>query len=94
MTPPERPLQFALDLSHHAWARDDPAAPRRTLDTAQAADQAGIDAIWVSEDPEGWDAFALLGAVAAVTGHCQLGTSVTNPWSRNLNLLLLRLKKY
>lgn len=81
------PLQFALDLSHHAWSRGDPAAPRRTLDTAQAADAAGIDAIWVSEDPEGWDAFALLGALATVTTRCQLGTSVTSPWPRNPNLL-------
>lgn len=82
-----RPLQFALDFSHHAWDRGDPAAPARTLQTAQAADQAGIDAIWVSEDPEGWDAFALLGALANVTTLCQLGTSVTSPWPRNPNLL-------
>ncbi len=87
MTLPTRPLQFALDFSHHAWARGDPAAPARTLQTAQAADQAGIDAIWVSEDPEGWDAFALLGALANVTTHCQLGTSVTSPWPRHPNLL-------
>jgi alkanesulfonate monooxygenase SsuD/methylene tetrahydromethanopterin reductase-like flavin-dependent oxidoreductase (luciferase family) len=87
MTTPERPLQFALDFSHHAWERGGPAAPSRTLQTAQAADQAGIDAIWVSEDPEGWDAFALLGALATVTTHCQLGTSVTSPWPRNPNLL-------
>jgi alkanesulfonate monooxygenase SsuD/methylene tetrahydromethanopterin reductase-like flavin-dependent oxidoreductase (luciferase family) len=87
MTSPARPLQFALDFSHHAWARSDPAAPPRTLQTAQAADQAGIDAIWVSEDPEGWDAFALLSALATVTTDCQLGTSVTSPWPRNPNLL-------
>ena len=80
-------LQFALDFSHHAWTRGDPAASRRTLETARAADQAGIDAIWVSEDPEGWDAFALLGALANVTSRCQLGTSVTSPWPRNPNLL-------
>jgi 5,10-methylenetetrahydromethanopterin reductase len=87
LTSSTRPLQFALDLSHHAWARRDPAAPARTLQTAHAADAAGIDAIWVSEDPEGWDAFALLGALANVTARCQLGTSVTSPWPRNPNLL-------
>ncbi|MFT4038950.1 MAG: LLM class flavin-dependent oxidoreductase [Thermomicrobiales bacterium] len=87
MIPTARPLQFALDFSHHAWARGDPAAPGRTLATAQAADAAGIDAIWVSEDPEGWDAFALLGALATVTTHAQLGTSVTSPWPRHPNLL-------
>ena len=87
MNAPSHRLQFALDFSHHAWAKGDPAAPLRTLQIARAADQAGIDAIWVSEDPEGWDAFALLGALANVTSHCQLGTSVTSPWPRNPNLL-------
>lgn len=87
MSAPGRPLQFALDFSHHTWTKGDPAAPSRTLQTARAADQAGIDAIWVSEDPEGWDAFALLGALATMTAHCQLGTSVTSPWPRNPNLL-------
>lgn len=87
MRTPVRPLQFALDFSHRAWERGNPAAPLRTLQSAQAADQAGIDTIWVSEDPEGWDAFALLGALATVTTRCQLGTSVTSPWPRNPNLL-------
>jgi 5,10-methylenetetrahydromethanopterin reductase len=87
MTTRGRHLQFALDFSHRAWERGGPVAPAITLQTAQAADQAGIDAIWVSEDPEGWDAFALLGALANVTSRCQLGTSVTSPWPRNPNLL-------
>ena len=38
------------------------------LQVAHAADAAGIDAIWASEDPEGWDAFSVLGAIATVTG--------------------------
>lgn len=80
-------LQFALDFSHRAWAQGGSAAPARTLRTAQAADQAGIDAIWVSEDPDGWDAFTLLGALACVTTRAELGTSVTSPWPRNPNLL-------
>lgn len=81
-------MRFTLDFSHHSWARDrEGRAPARTLDIARAADAAGIDAIWVSEDPEGWDAFALLGAIAAVTTHAQLGTSVTSPYPRHPNLL-------
>lgn len=87
LTTPNFPLQFALDFSHRSWETDGEGAPARTLDVARAADEAGIDAIWVSEDPEGWDAFALLGALANVTKHCQLGTSVTSPWPRNPNLL-------
>lgn len=48
---------------------------------------AGIDAIWVSEDPEGWDAFAVLGALATVTSRAALGTSVTSPYPRHPDLL-------
>jgi len=81
-------MRFTLDLSHHPWARDhDGQAPRHTLQVAHAADAAGVDAIWVSEDPEGWDAFAVLSAIAAVTERAELGTSVTSPYPRHPNLL-------
>jgi alkanesulfonate monooxygenase SsuD/methylene tetrahydromethanopterin reductase-like flavin-dependent oxidoreductase (luciferase family) len=81
-------MRFTLDFSHHPWTRDrHSAAAARTLNVARAADAGGIDAIWVSEDPEGWDAFALLGAIAAVTASAALGTSVTSPYPRHPNLL-------
>ena len=81
-------MRFTLDLSHHPWIRDAARqAPSRTLAVARAADAGGIDAIWASEDPEGWDAFALLGAIAAVTRTATLGTSVTSPYPRHPNLL-------
>lgn len=82
-------VRFALDLSHHPWtrARDPVAAADATLALAAAADAGGIDAIWVSEDPDGWDAFALLGALARVTRRAHLGTGVTNPYLRSPNLL-------
>jgi 5,10-methylenetetrahydromethanopterin reductase len=81
-------LNLCLDLTHHPWTRgDDPAAVARTLALARAADAAGAAAIWVSEDPEGWDAFALLGALAHETTRARLGPSVTNPYVRQPNLL-------
>src|SRR5918993_526193 len=81
-------MRFTLNLSHHPWTRDrDGQAPRQTLRVAHAADAAGIDAIWASEDPEGWDAFAVLSAIAAVTEGADLGTSVTSPYPRHPNLL-------
>ena len=81
-------MRFTLDLSHHPWTRDrDGEAPRRTLQVAAAADAGGIDAIWASEDPEGWDAFAVLSAIAGVTETTALGTSVTSPYPRHPNLL-------
>lgn len=81
-------MRFTLDLSHHPWTRDAAGqAPRHTLAVATAADAGGIDAIWASEDPEGWDAFTTLGAIAAVTRSAALGTSVTSPYPRHPNLL-------
>ncbi len=81
-------MRFTLDLSHHSWIRDrNRDAPRRTLQIAGAADAGGIDAIWASEDPEGWDAFAILSAIAGVTETTTLGTSVTSPYPRHPNLL-------
>ena len=81
-------MRFTLDLSYHPWARDRGGqAPRQTLQVAHAADAAGIDVIWASEDPEGWDAFAVLSAIAAVTESAELGTSVTSPYPRHPNLL-------
>ncbi len=82
-------MLYSLDLSHHPWTRaPDPArAASDTLALARAADQGGIDALWVTEDPDGWDAFALLGALATATRRAQLGTGVTNPYLRHPNLL-------
>jgi 5,10-methylenetetrahydromethanopterin reductase len=82
------PVAFCADLSHHAWTRGDPrGSAAHTLAVARAADDAGIDAIWVNEDPEGWDAFATLGAIAARTERALLGPSVTNPYLRHPNLI-------
>src|SRR5215203_3530043 len=81
-------MRFSLDLSHHPWTRDrEGEAPQRTLQVARAADDGGIDAIWVNEDPEGWDAFAVLSAIAAISERAALGTSVTSPYPRHPNLL-------
>jgi alkanesulfonate monooxygenase SsuD/methylene tetrahydromethanopterin reductase-like flavin-dependent oxidoreductase (luciferase family) len=81
-------MTFTLDFSHRRWETDtDGRAARQTLETARAADAAGMDAIWISEDPEGWDAFAVLGALAVVTERAALGTSVTSPYPRQPKLL-------
>lgn len=91
----DRTLRFCLDLSHHAWTR--PAATKsaesmqkateRTIDLIESADGAGLDSVWVSEDPDGWDAFAVLGSAARATSEIRLGTGVTNPYLRHPNLL-------
>ncbi|MCA9859159.1 MAG: LLM class flavin-dependent oxidoreductase [Thermomicrobiales bacterium] len=78
-------MRFALQLHHRAWAQGGSSAA--TLALAQRADRAGFDALWVTEDPDGWDAFALLGAISQQTRQIQIGTGVTNPYMRHPNLI-------
>lgn len=82
-------LRFCLDLHHLAWARapEPAAAVAQTLEIARVADAAGIDSLWVSEDPDGWDSFGLLGAIAANTDRMQLGPGVVNPFYRHPSLI-------
>src|SRR5687767_12752219 len=81
-------LRYCLELSHGEWTRGDPAAKvARTLERIRIADAAGFDSVWLTEDPDGWDAFALLGAVARQTERIRLGTGVTNPFLRHPNLI-------
>ena len=81
-------LGYHLALAHGSWERGDPTrAVAKTIETAREAETAGIDALWASEDPDGWDAFAVLGALARETERVRLGTGVTNPFLRHPNLL-------
>lgn len=84
------PLAFALDAGPGDWvsARREGAisyrrAVERTIELARVAEQAGISSWWALEDPDGWDAFALLSAVARETDHLRLGPGVTNPYYRH-----------
>jgi 5,10-methylenetetrahydromethanopterin reductase len=83
-----RHFSVALELTHRSWTSGD-ARERvdRTLRAIRLADEAGFDSVWLTEDPDGWDAFAVLGAVARETTHIRLGTGVTNPYLRHPNLL-------
>lgn len=84
-------MEFCLDLSHHPWARsaDPQRAARETIRVIEVADQAGLHSAWLSEDPDGWDAFAVLGAAANRTERIRLGTGVTNPYLRHPVLLAM-----
>lgn len=92
--PAPHPLAFALDAGPGDWAaacKESAAAYRRavdrTIELATIADRAGIDSIWALEDPDGWDAFAVLGAMARATERIKLGTGVTNPYYRHPSLM-------
>jgi len=86
-------LRLCVDLNHLGWARaqarggNPGAAVARAVALARAADAAGADSLWATEDPDGWDAFALLGALARETTRLRLGPGVSNPYHRHPNLL-------
>ncbi len=86
LAPIEEPaVEFCLDLSHHRWARarDPRQAAAWTLETIVAADRAGLHSVWLSEDPDGWDAIAVAAAAAAHTERIRIGTGVTSPFLRH-----------
>ncbi|MCS7255783.1 MAG: LLM class flavin-dependent oxidoreductase, partial [Thermomicrobium sp.] len=78
-------MEFCLDLSHHRWARarDPRQAAAWTLETIVATDRAGLHSVWLSEDPDGWDAIAVAAAAAAHTERIRIGTGVTSPFLRH-----------
>jgi 5,10-methylenetetrahydromethanopterin reductase len=78
-------MRYAIELSAAGWHRsgDLRGAVSRTLALAREADEAGFDTLWVSEDPNSWDAFAVLAAIAGVTERIRLGTAVVNPFLRH-----------
>lgn len=88
-------IQFALDASPAPWGaaqrRDDPGAVQeaveRTIEIGRIADRAGFESLWIMEDPDGWDALAVLGALAQVTERIRLGTGVVNPYYRHPSLI-------
>lgn len=90
--PVER-LCFAVDRSHQdvAGPQGRGERPDAAIDglvrLARAADAAGIDSFWLSEDPDGWDALAMLGAIARETERIRLGTGVLNPYYRHPALI-------
>lgn len=84
-------LAFCLDGGPGAWTGSQVSGDRQAMRAAvdatirlgAAADVAGIDSLWLLEDPDGWDAFAVLGAIARQTDHLRLGTGVVNPYYRH-----------
>ena len=81
-------VRFCLSIDHGDWVRaHQRGEPFDTIALAQRADRLGLDSLWISEDPDGWDAFALLGALSQQTDQIRLGTGVTNPYFRHPSLI-------
>ncbi|MFD1713846.1 LLM class flavin-dependent oxidoreductase [Amnibacterium flavum] len=53
---------------------------------ARLAEDAGLAEVWVSEDYLERGAFAVAGAMAAVTSEMAVGIGVINPWTRHVAL--------
>ncbi|MBL7258775.1 LLM class flavin-dependent oxidoreductase [Paractinoplanes lichenicola] len=69
-------MRLAFSISGH---RDSAGAVR----AAVAAERAGFDDVWLTEDYFERGAFALAGAVAARTVSVRVGLGVVNPWTRH-----------
>lgn len=89
------PLAFCIDAGPGQWAKAQASGDRQalrdavawTIELARIADHAGIESLWLLEDPDGWDALAVLGAIARQTERVRLGTGVTNPFYRHPSLI-------
>ncbi|HEV2072942.1 MAG TPA: LLM class flavin-dependent oxidoreductase [Thermomicrobiales bacterium] len=89
------PLAYCLDNSPAPWARAQGQGNRAaiaravnwTIELGRIADRAGIESLWLLEDPDGWDAATVLGAIARQTEKIRLGTGVMNPYYRHPSLI-------
>jgi 5,10-methylenetetrahydromethanopterin reductase len=63
--------------------------PRRVTGWARAAERAGLGSVWLIEDYFHPGAFALAGAVAAVTESVAIGLGVVNPYTRHPALVAM-----
>lgn len=87
---PQR-LKFCIDAGPAGWVRAQHAndadairaAVSKTIDLGIAANNAGLDSLWLLEDPDSWDAFAILSAIARQTDRIRLGPGVVNPYYRH-----------
>lgn len=66
-----------------------PEVPRHAGAWARAAERAGLGSVWLIEDYFYPGAFALAGAVAAVTERTVVGVGVVNPYTRHPALLAM-----
>ena len=82
-------MRVSIEVTPYRWSR--PGSERETIRAAIAAiveaERAGFDAAWASEDPDSWDAIAVLSAAAAQTERIGLTTGVVNPFYRHPALL-------
>lgn len=84
------PLGLALRDWPAPAGRKATLGTRTVLDLARAAERLGYHSVWVPEG-QGWEAFALLGALAAATDRMALATGITPVFSRPPGLVAMGL---
>lgn len=75
-------MRMAFSISGH---RDSAGA----MAAAVAAESAGFDDVWLTEDYVERGAFALAGAIGARTSRVRVGIGVVNPWTRHPGLIAM-----
>ena len=63
--------------------------PRRCIELAQAAEDAGFGSIWFAENPFQRGVLATAGACAVVTRRVRIGVGVVNPYGRHPTLIAM-----
>ncbi len=54
-------LKFCIEIGHRPLKE---GSPRALVEMVKLAEAAGVDSVWVSEEPFHWDAYAILGSLA------------------------------
>jgi 5,10-methylenetetrahydromethanopterin reductase len=63
--------------------------PRRCVELAQAAENAGFASVWFAENPFQRGVMATAGACAMATRHVRIGVGVVNPYGRHPTLIAM-----
>src|ERR1700710_835119 len=92
-------MRFSLDITDFSWSPSTAALAGRLVEVARAADDGGLDTIWVADhllqadpnstpDAEMLEAYSTLAFLAAHTQRVRLGTMVTGVTFRAPALLV------
>jgi alkanesulfonate monooxygenase SsuD/methylene tetrahydromethanopterin reductase-like flavin-dependent oxidoreductase (luciferase family) len=88
----KRDLRFGISLNNRASVFLDNYPPPEMVRLAEAAENLGIDSVWVGDslvDSPRYEPLTILGAVAARTSRVRLGGSIIQPHFRNPVILAL-----
>ncbi len=66
-------------------------SPRRSLDLACAAEDAGLDSVWFAENPFGRGVLPAASACAAAPERVRIGIGVFNPFNRHPTLIAMEI---